>query len=411
MGVRSSGFRFRMSKSASLNSKRCSPGIGLLCLMLLLLAGCTSGPDPVYQGPEGAGRLIYDPEVGITRRGADAVRDEQTLYAAAEAAFRERRWDDCIAGARALTENFPEGSRAVDAILLRIRANLEAGRADDGLPVSLLIDQWMFVYLAPDHDERLQFMLARDEQSRTFVREIRALSVQEFLDRIQADAIRLHNTRRLDAAQRDVNTLTTYYLPVLHMREYRRRVSELGRDVAWLMFAARNYSRAIQICDELLAVNPPPNVKGDTLFVLGHAQRLNGAYALAASTFGYLYRGAGLRDTDTRWRPFALMSQIDQTIATSKGYIYDLTPYEIALELLGEYELYRFENPNIPDSVKAGCRTLLEEVYDVMARRELNAARTYTRVGQRGAADYHRGRAAEWNNQLAQRLTAWQEDP
>lgn len=384
----------------------------LLGAMAAMLAGCAAGPDPVYEGPTGRGRLVYDPAVGITRQGADPAANEQILYDAASTAFRERRWDECIEYTRLITSQFPEGSRAVDALLLRIRANLEAGRLERGpLPRTVSLDQLLFLYLSPVHDERIQSLLRGDQESREFVLTLREQTVQEFLEDLRGDAISLYNSGRLDVAQQDVNTLTTYYLPALQLREYRRNVARLARDVCWLMFAARDNNRTIMVAEDLLAVNPPPTIKADTLFVLAHAQQRNGAHPVAASTFGHLYRGAGLRDTDTRWRPYALMSQIDQTLRTSKGFIYDLTYYERALELLGEYELYRFENPNIPNALHEQFVQLFEIVYDAMIARELNAADTYARLGEHGARDYHRELAGQWQQQRDRRVASLASDP
>lgn len=387
-------------------------GMLVLSLALSILTGCAAGPDPVYEGPAGTGRLVYDPDVGITREGADRASNEQLLYAAAVAAFRESRWDECIQQTRLLTSQFPEGSRAVDALLLRIRANLEAARPERGpLPRTVSLDRLLFLYLAPVHDERIQLLLRGNPDDREFVVGLRSRTVQEFLADIEGDAIAAYNSGRLDVAQRDVNTLTTYYLPALQLREYRRQVAELARDVCWLMFAARDNNRTILVSEDLLAVNPPPNIKADTLFVMAYAQQRNGAHPVAASTFGHLYRGAGLRDTDTRWRPFALLGQIDQTLQTSKGFIYDLTYYERALELLGEYELYRFENPNISPALHDQFVLLFEYVYQAMIDRELNAADTYARLGERAARDYHRGLAGEWRLQRDRRIASLASDP
>src|SRR5690606_38553071 len=130
-----------------------------------------------------------------------------------------------------------------------------------------------------------------------------------------------------------------------------------------------------------------------------------------ANTFGYLFSGAGLRDTDTRWRPYALMWQINETMASSKGTGYDLLPYERALELLGEYELYAIENPNIPPSVHEEFIALLERVYGIMIERDLNSADTYSRLGESGARDYYIRRATDWEDERDKRVAALRKAP
>src|SRR5687767_3005551 len=67
-----------------------------LALLFLGVSGCKSGPEPVYEGPAGQGRLRYDPKRGIVREGTQGVASEQKLYEAAERAFQERRWEECI---------------------------------------------------------------------------------------------------------------------------------------------------------------------------------------------------------------------------------------------------------------------------------------------------------------------------
>jgi hypothetical protein len=235
---------------------------------------------------------------------------------------------------------------------------------------------------------------------------LRSEDVGTFVNRLVPDADALYNNGQLEMALYDCRVLVTYYLPALELRVFRNEVAELTRDVAWLTYAARDFGGVIEICDDLEAMNPGPSIKADSLFIRGQAQRRNGANANAAATFGFLYSGAGLRDTDTRWRPYALMWQIHQTMEYSKGWDYDLVPYEIALELLGEYELYMIENPNIPEALHDEFIVLVERVYNIMSRRELDAADTYWRIGETDAADYHTARAANWETQRDERIQA-----
>lgn len=371
----------------------------LLPIIVLLLAACAEGPIPRYKGPPGEGRLVYEPGVGITRIGTLPAANEQSAYAAVQAAYDDRRYDDAIFQSIQFIQAYPDGSRAVEVLLMRIRARLEYGRTtdpDEGLPKTVPIPQWMFLYLAPAYDTRLQSMLNRDETWREFIRELRSLSVDEFLQRIRPDANAMYDNDQLYLARFDCSELVTYYLPALELREFRRQAAELTRDVAWLLYAAGASDDVLTVTEDLLTMNPEPSIKGDALFIQGHARRLNGAHALSANTFGYLFSGAGLRDTDTRWRPYALMWQIRETMEYSKGKGYDLVPYEIAMELLGEYELYAIENPNIPVNVHEEFVLLLEDVYNVMIERDLNAADTYARLGESDAADYYVARAEEW---------------
>jgi hypothetical protein len=295
----------------------------------------------------------------------------------------------------------------VEALILRVRARFELGRdqnPDSGLPQSIALDRWMFLYLAPIYDQRLQDLMNGDAEARRFLTELRDTPIDEFVTRLRPDADALYDSGQLELALYDCRTLVTYYLPAMELREFRQQVAELTRDVAWLMYAARAYDAVIGIADDLGVMNPAPSIKADALFIAAQAQRQNGAHSVAANTFGYLFSGAGLRDTDTRWRPYALMWQINETMASSKGKAYDLQPYERALELLGEYELYAIENPNIPDSVHDEFVQLLEQVYGVMIDRDLNSADTYSRLGEDGARDYYVRRAGEWELERDKRV-------
>lgn len=380
----------------------------LLPILVLLIAACAEGPIPRYKGPPGDGRLVYEPGVGITRVGTTPTTNEQTEYAGIQAAYDERRYADVINQSTLFIQNHPDGSRAVEVLLMRIRARLEFGRNDDpevGLPKTIPITQWMFLYLAPAHDARLRSLLNRDETWREYIRELRALPIDEFFERVRPDANSLYDTNQLSLARYDCSELVVYYLPALELREFRRQAAELTRDVAWLLYAAGAADEVISITDDLGTMNPEPSIKADALFIQGHARRLNGGHALAANTFGYLFSGAGLRDTDTRWRPYALMWQIRETMEYSKGEGYDLVPYEIAMELLGEYELYAIENPNIPTNVHEEFVLLLEDVYNVMIERDLTAADTYSRLGESEAADYYVARAQEWQAERDKRAS------
>jgi hypothetical protein len=370
----------------------------LACLLLaVLVSACAEGPIPRYSGPGSGGRLIYEPGVGITRKDALPQTDEQSQFALVQQAFEQERWSAVIALSEAQTLKYPEGSRVVEALLMRIRARMEVARPEQGsFSRSITLERWMFLYLAPIHDERLQQLLNRDAETRTFVAELRALSVNDFVTRLEPDADALYDSAQLDLALLDCQTLLTYYLPALELRRFRTEAAELTRDIAWLMYAARAFDATIDISLDLLAMNPSPAIKADALFIQAHAQRRNGAHAIAANTFGLLFSGAGLRDTDTRWRPYALMWQINETMEASKGPAYDLVPYERALEMLGEYELYAIENPNIDADLHEEFIALVEKVYDIMIARDMNSADTYSRLGEDGAEEYYLASAAEW---------------
>lgn len=371
----------------------------LWLIPLLLFCACQQAPVPRYAGPAGEGRFVYDPALGIVRKDAVINGGEQGVFAEAQKAFDEGRLADCILGTINLTRAFPDGSRAADAILLRIRARLALGRGTDteaGFSKRIPLERWLFIYMAPDYDDRLRRLRASGEESRKLIDDFRAQDVDRFVARLKPEADSLYDSGQLEMIGFECRTLLTYYLPTLELRDYRRDIAELTRDAAWLAYAARAYDLTISLCDELLGVNPPPNVKGDTLFIFGQAQRQNGAHVFAANTFGLLFNGAGLRDTDTRWRPYALMWQIQETINASKGRAYDLTYYERALELVGEYELYLVENPAVPNVVHEEFITLTIILYDVMAWRDRNAADTYWRLGEEGAEQHYMARALEW---------------
>lgn len=378
----------------------------VLMAALALLAGCKKGPEPRYEGPSGEGRLVYEPGKGIVRQGSRANSDEQTLFAAVEKAWAQRRLAECIALSEELSFRFPEGSRVVEAILLRIEARIELGRAaEGGMPRNVPLNRMMFVYLATDDDLRLRELLAADKSVADFARQFRALDWVEFVERLKPDGDALYSSGQLEGALLDCQALINYYLPAQELREFRQRTAELTRDIAWLGFAARDQNLVVEITEDLLAMNPPPAVKGDALFIRGHALRINSAHAFAADNFDRLFRTAGLRDTDTRWRPHALLWHINEIMASSKGPLYDLVPYERALEMVGEYELYRIENPNLAPKLKEQFVILCERAYDALILRDTNAAATYSRLGEKQARDFYqenaRNREAERDRRIA----------
>lgn len=385
--------------------------LSVLVLLILPLAAmisaCAEGPQPRYAGPGGKGRLVFEPGVGITRPDAVASTDEQAVFVEIQQAYDNEKWQQVVLLSNTLTQNFPEGARAVESILLRIRARLELGRSsspDAGIPGSVTLNDWLFLYLAPIYDQRLQQLLNKGDEFRSVITELREKDIGSFVNDLALDADALYDSGQLQLAIYDARTLVTYYLPALELREFRNQTAELTRDIAWLSYAARDFDEAIALAEDLLVMNPSPSVKADALFIQGQAQRRNGAYALAANTFGYLFSGAGLRDTDTRWRPYALMWQIKETMDVSKGPTYDLVPYERAMELLGEYELYMLENPNISDAVHEEFILLMTSVYDIMILRDLDAADQYGRLGEDSPQEYYTARAADWEAKRDKRV-------
>lgn len=377
-----------------------------------LAAACSGGPEPRYEGPAGQGRLVYEQGRGIVRQGSVVSSDEAALYAAVERAFNEGRRAECIELSAQLSLAFPEGSRVVQAILLRIQARMELGRSTESkLPRGISLDRMLFLYLAPDDDPRLRQLLAGDPSVAAYTRDFRSLELDQLVERLRDDAESLYRSGQLAAALADCRLLITYYLPAQELREFRHQTAELTRNVAWLAYAVGETNSALEVADDLLALNPPPSVKGDTQYIRGHILRRNGAHAFAAESFRRLFQGSGLRDTDTRWRPYALAWWIAETMETAKGPLYDLVPYERALELVSEYELYRIENPAISKPLRARFVELADKAYGVLVLRDTNAADTYDRLGEDRARDHYLQNAQKLEGERAKRLARLRSDP
>lgn len=381
--------------------------VWLLLLILPLLASCTSGPDPVYLGPEGDGPLRYDPDRGIVRTNSLPNQDEESLWGAAEKAWQEKRYGDTIRITRRISEYHTEGRRVVDAILLRIKARIAAGLAKhQDVAGALTYEQKFFVYLAPNWDPRIQALQSGDDQVREDLAKERNKAFGHFIDDIRPTANVLYDSGQLVAAIRDVRLLATYYVSALSLETLRTQVSETGRNLAWWVFAAGNYDLCIELAKDMLAFNPSPSIKADVLFIQAHAQRENDADGIAANTFALLWDGEYLRDTETRWRPAGLFWWIEQILEVSKGPIYDLALYERCIELLGEYELYLETNPWVSTSLRRGFIEQVKRVYDIMIFRQQNAATTYDKLSEHEAADYYRDKAKEWEEARDERIRA-----
>jgi tetratricopeptide (TPR) repeat protein len=369
------------------------------------LQGCSSGPEPVYEGPRGQGRLRYDPKNGIVREGTQAGGSEQKLFEAAQLAFEQRRFEECIAYCEQLTILYPEGSHAVDAILLRMNARIEGPRQPAlPAPARMALSDWLFLYLTPSYDSRFMALVNRGGEYADKARTVRELPYEKFMASISVDADAIFDAGALGPLVQDLHLLVTYYVPALDIREYRIRTAEIGRDVAWIAYAARDYDLALDAAAELNSLNPPPGIKADALFVQGNSEAKNGGYPLAVATFERLFKNANLHDTDTRWRPYALYQLIVQTANTAKGPEYDIAVYERCLEYFGDYELYLIENPSVPKSLREKFRVLIAEVYQVFIDRDLSAAKTYRKIGEKAAAAYYEKHAEEWRAQMDTRL-------
>lgn len=389
---------------------RCGARIGArLCMLsfafFIAVSGCKSGPEPVYGGPNLQGRLRYDPKEGIVREGAVPAVAEQRLFESAARAYNERRWDDCIAQCEELTLQYPEGARAVDAIILRMNARIEGPRQPPlPAPARMALGDWLFLYLTPSYDPRYAALVAKGGEYAATARQVRDLPYEQFIAYIAVDGDLIYRAGNLKALVRDLRLLVTYYIPALDIAEYRTRVAEIGRDVAWIAFAARDFDLALDATKELGALNPPPGIKADALFIEGNSLAKNGGHALAAVTFERLFRGANLRDTDTRWRPYALYQLIVQTANTAKGPDFDIAVYEKCLEYFGDYELYLLENPSVPKPLREKFRQLVIDIYQVFIDRALSASKTYRKLREHKAAKYYEQEAEEWRRRLEVRL-------
>lgn len=373
--------------------------------VLVLAASCKSGPDPVYEGPEGAGQLRYDPSKGIFREGSKDVPGEKKLFEFARDAFEKRRFAECVVYCEQLTLSYPDGARAIDAILMRMSARIEGSRSEEeGPPKSIALSDWLFLYLTPSYDPRFSAFMQRGGDSASTVNKLRARSFADFMGWIAPDADAIYDAGALRWLVYDLKLLVNYYIPALEVKDYRARTAEIGRDVAWIAYAARDYEFCLDAVKELDSLNPAPGIKADMLFAQAHSLAQNGAHPMAAATFERLFRGANLHDTDTPWRPYALYELIVQTAKMSKGPEFDIALYERCVELFGDYELYLLENPSVPKSLRERFRALIQEVYLVFIERDLAAAKVYRKLGESGAADYYLKHADEWRAQLKKRL-------
>ncbi|MCF6228557.1 MAG: hypothetical protein L3J82_07865, partial [Planctomycetes bacterium] len=308
------------------------------------------------------------------------------------------------------TEAYPDGARAAESLLYRIQARLELGRLgkkEGGFGGDMSISQWLFLYLAPASSSRLAQLASKDAEFAIFIEKFRDTHIDDFIAKLPVDAGAIFGSDQLLAAQEDCRTMLVYYLPVQQISSLRITTANLTRDVAWLLYAAKAYTSVIELTADIRTLNPSPTVKADTLFVEGLAQKRNGAAPVSARTFEYLFNGAGLRDADTRWRPFALLQMIDQNIALSKGWEYDITPYERGIELIGEYELYLIENPNVSPWLRERFIGLVETLYDVFAMREREAARTHLHRGDDDSSvRYYLDKAERWEDEKYERMQA-----
>lgn len=380
--------------------------LALAPALVLLLTGCPSGPVPVYSGPEGMGRLRYDRERGIYREGSRDLPAEQALYESARAATANQQWAECIRLVDAQLKAYPDGARAVDAILLRIEARMEGYRAPRGGPPRVVsLEGWFFLYLSPSYDPRIRSFMAKGGENARVAGELRSRSFENFIEWIAPDARAIQAAGMIEPLATDIRLLTNYYLPAMEIEDYRVRTAEFARNLSWLAFAARATDRVLSVATDVYVMNPSPSVKADVLFVEGQALMRNGAYNLAAAAFNRLFRGANLRDTDTPWRPYALYWLIVATVRKSKGPEYDIVPYEQGIELLGDYDLYLVENPGVSMALRGRFDTLIFEIYQVMIDRDISAAKTYALIGQRQARDYYLAHAEEWRKTRDKRLT------
>lgn len=387
-----------------------APVLALVGVLACLsgLSGCKSGPEPVYEGPGGTGRFRYEPGSGIVREGSKPAGGEQKLFDFAQMAFDQRRFNEAIRYCEQLTLSFPDGARAVDAILLRMAARIEGSRGEDnaGLPNSVALADWLFLYLTPSYEPRFQAFMERGGENAAVVTRLRARTFEDFIGVLAPDADAITDDGQLRPLVRDLKLLVTYYIPAMDVKDYRLRTAEMGRNIAWIAYAARDFDYCLDAAAELTVLNPPPGIKADGLFVEGKSLMRNSAYPLAAATFERLFRGGNLRDTDTPWRPYALYELIVSTSRMAKGPEYDISIYEKCIELFGDYELYLLENPSVPKSLRERFRTLIAEIYQVFIDRDLQAAKTYRKLGQRISAEYYEKHAREWQGQLEQRLKA-----
>lgn len=206
---------------------------------------------------------------------------------------------------------------------------------------------------------------------------MRDLPYEQFIASISVDADAIYDEGYLRPLVQDLRLLVTYYVPALDVAEYRLRTAEIGRDVAWLAYAARDYDLALDATAELGGLNPPPGIKADALFVEGNSLAKKRRLPAGRRDVRTTFCGANLRDTDTRWRPYALYQLIVQTANTAKGPKYDIAVYEKCLSDSGDYELYLLENPSVPKTLREKFRMLIAEIYQVFIDRDLSAAKTY----------------------------------
>lgn len=374
----------------------------LTLIAMMVFAACDT-PGHIYS-PPGEGRIIYDPERGLIRQAGDLpaeAEDSEALFRSGMLRFNQRKYEEAAARLGLYRQRlYPDGPRALEAVIWESIAKLENARGQDSL--------WLADHLANAyHDEDPQAYaalgldpnapgakrglldLARNVASNFSRRELNdnwELSQEIFVYYSAGLAV-----QTIPGATIDADDLPGYQ-GLASDRSFFTMHARHTRNLAWFALLAGQPRISREAASFLEKRTQNRTIRNPALLILAEASlRLDLPY-YAEQAYHDLAASPGVSPIVQEQ---ALYGEVLSIIAQSKGAEYDVAVYERAEARIDEYKAGFFANhPN-------GSR-LLQQFYN--AKRELmqieiekldEAMKTYDRVFEDDAAAFYQRRSNE----------------
>ncbi|MCK6440019.1 MAG: hypothetical protein L6Q71_07445 [Planctomycetes bacterium] len=344
-----------------------------LCAIAGLAAACSVAERPPYRVP--AGDIRYTPERGIYREGATVDESEEALFQRGKSAFDKGNFAEAQEVFHTLrtSQEYADGARALDAIVLETIAALERG--SDAV--------WRV--------EDVANAFHGDKGAVSRVPE--NLLTREQADTLRSVAFRLSDRRALEESWRITEEILIYYAAGLGVvANIHLRVEQHARNIAWYAYLARNYELAELVTRTLIDRDPNKRIKEQTQMIQADTAYAVEYFEKSRETYADVYKNS--RDPDMR--EDALLGEVRSMLASSKGWEYDATLYEdIHNKIEQDYKLDLLQRS--PSKRRYKEFSEIEKVVNgVLHRKYLESAETFERLFDEKAAEWYRAKAEDF---------------
>lgn len=345
-----------------------------VCVCAFLLSACARDKGHTYNLPDD---VVYTPERGFHRLGTPTAEEQENAFRDALQHFNRREYRRAQDLFRTLrkTDEWLDGPRALDAIMLEAISALEAGRSEPG---AWYLDELLNAYFYPDEGRPESLASAYPGLTSELVETVDSGEFRELAEE-------LSSAGAIEASWRVTSDIFEYYGAGLGALPGRfDELSRRARNLAYLAWLGDEDGLCQEICKNLRNRGIQGWIRARVEITLAKSLDRDGIRLEASDA----YKRAAEATRNTTLVEESLLGEIQALMDSSKGWQYDKGIYEQALRKINEYKANFLVRAGTGVSRLASEFYRLEqEAHNALYNQYLEAADTYRRLGAPNSAE------------------------